>query len=133
VGGQLARRDPGGVAAEGAPLPDVQHGLEQRPHPEVVVGRQQVLGAAEERRPDHEPLVQQPRQVVQREALDPAPQPEIRQLRILPLHPDQVLDHGQGRSVDPGQQTLPGEGGPVQLTIGEHVHAARVPPIAVRN
>ena len=60
-------------------------------------------------------------QLLRVEAVEPAPQPEVRVERVLRLHPDQVLD-GAGRPHGPAlEEELAPEQRPVQLPPGQHL------------
>ena len=104
----------------GALQPAVQHGLQHRAQREAVRGRDQVDRRPHEGDP-HDPAVEhQIGELGRREALDPAPQPEVRGVRGLRLHPDQVCHGVDGAAAVAAQQQLPGQQRPVQRAPGEH-------------
>jgi hypothetical protein len=73
-----------------------------------------MLRPAEQGGPQDQLLLDQAGQVSEREPVDPVPQAEVGQLGILPLQTDELLHDGQRRLPDPGEQELPGRGGPAQ-------------------
>ena len=62
-------------------------------------------------------------QLLRVEPLDPAPQRQIRVGRLLGLHADEMLDDVLGRPIDPLQQQLPPQQGPVERAPAEHRRA----------
>jgi len=70
---------------------------------------------------------------VHREPGDPVPEPDVRQLRVLPLQADEEPQHVHGCRLGPRQQQLPLERGPVEHAIAEHRHADSLPTIAASS
>ena len=128
-GGELGQVHTRRLLAEGGLLPAVQHRLEQRTHPQVVLRRDQVLGPPEQGRAHHRTLLEQLRQLVQPEALDPAPQPDVGRIGILRLQPGQPLDdRGDGQVRAPRQQ-LAFQRGPVEGPARENFGHGVLSPV----
>ena len=97
--------------------------IEDRPH-ERIEG--DVVGVADEvERAPHEPAADRTsrldeiRQLLGFESLEPAPEADVGVLGHLRLHADQVLDHLGRRHRDPGEEVLAREGRPIEGTAAE--------------
>ena len=110
-------------AAELAPQ-RADHALAQqlrdhRPEREAVARGHEVHGGAHQHDPHRLAPLQQPVELGRVEALQPRPEPDERRLRLLRLHPGEVLEHARHRERRALEQVLAGEQRPVQRAAVE--------------
>jgi hypothetical protein len=130
LGGEFVGVDADGHPAEEALPHPVEHRLQQRADPQVVTIGEQMLGAPVQRAADHPAPLDQRGQIVEPEAGDPVPQPDVGQFRILPLHPDQQFDDVERPVGAAFEKKLPLQRGPAQCPFGEDDHVVILSDIA---
>jgi hypothetical protein len=120
--------DPVELPAERARLvePALADGLQRRPQAPRVPRRHEVQRAAHQCHAHRLAGFDQRAQRLRIEALDPRPQPDVRRLRHLRLHPDDALDRLAGARRPAPQQPLALEQRAIQGTRPEHLHGAAV-------
>jgi len=104
-----------------APQLGLEHGLDERPEQQAVVRRHEVDRPAHHADPHGRTSLEQIRERLAAEALEPRPECRIRVVRHLGLHADEVphrFERRQGRALE---QELPGERRPVQLAVAQHL------------
>jgi hypothetical protein len=84
-----------------------------------------VQRAAHQRRPHHRAIVEGLLETLGFEVGQPRPQPDVRVLRLLSLHPGEALDRLGRLEVVPFEQQLPRQHGPVDRAL-RHRHAPTV-------
>jgi hypothetical protein len=111
----------------------VQHGLEERPEGQAVVGGHEVDRRSHHHGPDHLPVEQELAQLLRPEPFEPRPQPDVRVQRDLRLHADQVADGPEHGESPPIQQQLARQRRPVALPEAQQWdHRSSSSPIAAR-
>jgi hypothetical protein len=119
--GKRRQVHPSGGPAEEASLDALQHRLQERPPGQEVGRGHHVLGAAQQRRAHHAPVVEAPGQGVVLEVGHAGPQPDVGRFGILGVQPGQPLDRLGDREVPAPQQQLPLQGGAAQRPPIEHL------------
>ena len=87
--------------------------------PNVVVGGQEMEGAAHERRPHDAAFVDRRGQLVRLEALEWRPEPQVGRTRLLSLHPGEPANGVDEIDCAPLEQQLPRQGRAAELASGQ--------------
>ena len=96
--------------------------LHERAQQQAVVGGDEVDRPAHDADPHELPALEQLRQRLRPEALEPRPERRVRVVRHLRLHADEVLDGRERRQRRPLEQELARERGAVQRPVAQHFH-----------
>ena len=103
--------------------------LEQEPQAERVFCRHEVDRAAHQSRPDSAPGLHQPGELFGSKALESRPQPDIRKVGRLGLHPHETLDRRGGGELDRAKQHLARQQGAIQRARAEDLGGSSHGPI----
>ena len=122
--GREALRDRGLVVVVGL--------LQGRSDQPVVAACHEMDRLSEQGGADDIPALERSLQRGRTEARSARPDPDVRRLRRLRLHPDEMLDHAGRRQALPLEEELPCQGGPVELPGREDAlrQCVRQPPRA---
>ncbi len=107
-----------------------EDGLHERTQRQAVVGADEVDRGAHDDDPHDGAVQQQLRELLRIEARQARPQPEVRVVRHLRLHPDEVLDGLECRGVGALEQALACERRPVQRARAQDVAAHQAAIVA---
>ena len=120
--------------AELALLDPIHDRLDERPEAPRVPGGDEVDRPAHQRHPHDGPIDQQVGELLAPEVHEAGPEPDVRGVRGLGLHPDEMLERRRDRQRGPAQEELSIERGAVQgadaegLAGGRSLHRLMVPP-----
>ena len=104
----------------------MQKALHQRAEADHVVDAVQVQGAAHGGRAEQRLVEDQRRQLVDAKTHEPAPEPDIRVVRLLRLQPAQELDALDDAAIGALEQHLPGQRGAVERAGGKNLRHRRL-------